>query len=354
LKWQQKAGFLSGKHKSERMKFIEGPVRWGIIGCGDVCEIKSGPALQKVDGSELVAVMRRDIEKARDFAMRHNVPNYYGDAAALINDPGVNAIYVATPPDSHERYAMQAMEAGKPVYIEKPVTIDSTSCKRLIAASKKYQIPVAVAHYRRGLALFRRVRELINAKAIGDVKFIQLQLCQSPKPAVFPDNTKNWRVVPEISGGGLLFDVAPHQLDIICWLFGAPTAMTGLSINQGEGYAAPDVSSLTAVFGGNILFQGLWSFNSPDHALADFAKIVGSSGSLTFPFFTKVAETRLRIQQASGNSSEEFHFPENIQHPMIEEVVTYFQGKTHNPCSLEEAIISLQMIEETQPKQRRG
>ena len=83
------------------------PIRWGIIGCGDVTEVKSGPGLQKADGSQLVAVMRRDAEKARDYAKRHNVPRAYGDAQELIDDPEVDAVYVATPPGSHAEYAIR-------------------------------------------------------------------------------------------------------------------------------------------------------------------------------------------------------------------------------------------------------
>jgi len=96
-------------------------IHWGIIGCGDVTELKSGPAFQKVPGSKLVAVMRRNADLARDYAKRHGVARWYSDASELINDPQVDAVYVATPPDSHALYAIQAMKAGKPVYVEKPM-----------------------------------------------------------------------------------------------------------------------------------------------------------------------------------------------------------------------------------------
>ena len=109
------------------MKKISGTVNWGIIGCGDVCEVKSGPAFNKVDSSKLVAVMRRNLDKAKDFAQRHAVPKYYADAADLINDAEVNAVYIATPPSSHEAYLEMALKAGKPVYVEKPVTVNSVS-----------------------------------------------------------------------------------------------------------------------------------------------------------------------------------------------------------------------------------
>src|SRR6185436_2348451 len=94
-------------------------IRWGAIGCGDVCEVKSGPGFQKAAGSQLVAVMRRDRDKAADFARRHGVPRFYADAEALIADPEVNAIYVATPPSTHMLYTKMAAAAGKPVYVEK-------------------------------------------------------------------------------------------------------------------------------------------------------------------------------------------------------------------------------------------
>jgi len=328
------------------MNFIKGPVNWGIIGCGDVCEVKSGPAFSKVPDSSLVAVMRRDAKKAKDFAYRHNVPKFYSDATQLINDPDVNAIYIATPPESHERYALEAMKAGKPVYIEKPVTISSTACRNMIAASNTYKMPATVAHYRRRLAIFERVKSLIDKNAIGPVRLVTLNLFQLPKPALQPDSVENWRIDPAVSGGGILFDLAPHQLDILYWIFGAPQVMKGLSINQGRAYNAPDVSALSAVFQDNILFQGLWSFNSPVQALTDSCKIVGDTGTIAFPFFSSSVESKLRVNRGNKEDVEEFIFPRHVQQPMIDHVVSYFQGKRENPCSLDESLVSLLMIEE--------
>src|SRR6187549_1270490 len=121
---------------------------WGIIGCGDVTEVKSGPAFNKVPDSKLVAVMRRNSEKAKDYAERHHVPTWYDDADKLINDPQVNAIYIATPPSSHELYAIKAMQTGKPVYLEKPMTTDSVSAEKIASVAKKTGMKISVAHYR--------------------------------------------------------------------------------------------------------------------------------------------------------------------------------------------------------------
>src|SRR5690606_19456944 len=109
-------------------------IRWGMIGAGDVTELKSGPAFSKVSGSKLVAVMRRDLEKDKDYASRHKVGTWYTDAQALIDDPDINAIYIATPPDSHAEYAIRALKAGKYVYVEKPMVLTSKEAERVVDA----------------------------------------------------------------------------------------------------------------------------------------------------------------------------------------------------------------------------
>src|SRR5664279_2188635 len=132
-------------------------IRWGIIGCGDVTEVKSGPAFNKVKNSSLIAVMRRNGEKAKDYATRHHVPKWYDDATKLINDKDVNAIYIATPPSSHEAYTMAALQAGKPVYVEKPMTINFSSALRMAHAAENTGIKMCIAHYRRGQPYFNTV-----------------------------------------------------------------------------------------------------------------------------------------------------------------------------------------------------
>jgi len=324
------------------MRFIEGPLRWGIIGCGDVCEVKSGPAFSKIDNSSLVAVMRRDAAKAADFARRHHVDKSYADASALINDPDVNAVYIATPPSSHEDYALESMKVGKPVYIEKPIALNSASCRRMLEASESMGIPASVAHYRRGLDLFRRAKQLINEGAIGKPTLVQLNLLHPAKPT---NSNENWRVDPNISGGGLFFDLAPHQLDIIYWIFGKPLSFTGTSVKQGSYYDAPDVTSLSMVLNDNVFFNGLWSFNVNQSQRHDSCRIIGEKGSLTFPFFMSFTSALLEVTRGDQTTTESFTFPVNIQQPMIEQVSDYFRGKGTNPCSLAEALDTMEIME---------
>ena len=323
-------------------------IRWGIIGCGDVCEVKSGPAFSKVENSELVAVMRRDAERAKDFAERHNVPKFYTDAGALINDSAINAVYIATPPAFHEEYAAMALRAGKPVYVEKPVTLDAPSCQRLIDLAENTGVPATVAHYRRELPLFVRIREILSNNLLGKIYSINLNLFQSAEKNVIAKSEKNWRLDPQISGGGLFHDLAPHQLDIIVWLFGRPETFEGISKNTGSKYNAPDFTKLNAVFQDNVEFHGTWNFNVRDDQVEDRCEIAGETGRLIFSFFRSPLLTRY-----TGAEKQEINFeiPVHIQQPMISRVVKFLLGDNKNPCSLAEALISMEMMDATRRTQ---
>lgn len=322
------------------MNFIQGEVRWGIIGCGDVCEIKSGPAFSKIANSRLVAVMRRDADKAKDFALRHGVPKFYTDAQRLIDDPEVNAIYIATPPAQHEAYTLLALQAGKPVYVEKPVSVDAASCQRMLAASEKFNLPVSVAHYRRALPLFGKVKSLLNENALGAIRLVLIRTFQDKA-----GTGQAWRVDPTLSGGGHFHDLSPHQLDLMYWFFGAPLDIRGRSFNQGKNYSAPDLTSLDLTFKNSILFRGTWAFNVHAASETDTCEIIGEKGAMKFSFFKGAT---LEVLTATSKEVLEFTNPVNIQHPMIERVVRHFRGEGDNPCSLSEALLIMRMIDSTQ------
>lgn len=156
-------------------------VKWGFIGCGEVTEKKSGPAFGKIEGSEIVAVMSRDKEKARSYAERHGIKKYYSDAQSLVCDPEVNAVYIATPPSSHATFAIMAMKAGKPAYIEKPLASSYMDCLRVNRISKLTGIPCFVAFYRRYLPYFEKVRSIIQKEEIGKVLTVQIRFAVPPR-----------------------------------------------------------------------------------------------------------------------------------------------------------------------------
>lgn len=317
-------------------------INWGIIGCGDVCEVKSGPAFNKVADSRLVAVMRRNAFKAKDFALRHGVPKFYTDANELVNDPDVNAVYIATPPSTHERYTLLSLSAGKPVYVEKPVSISADSVEQMIQAEKKNNGKVSVAHYRRGLPLFKKIKQLVNEGAIGDVKLILLKTLQPQMSKIITQTDDNWRINPSISGGGLFHDLSPHQLDILYWMFGEPVEVIVTAANQGKNYKAPDHTMVQAKFGDNIYFHGTWNFNVVESSTEDTCEIIGEKGSIKFSFFRV---STIELNTVDGKATIEEDYPKHIQQPHIENVVKYFRGQGPNPCSLEEALVTMKIMD---------
>jgi predicted dehydrogenase len=310
---------------------------WGIIGCGNVTEVKSGPAFNKVANSSLVAVMRRDKSLSKDYALRHNVRKWYSDADELINDKDVNAIYIATPPDSHEQFTIAAFKAGKPVYVEKPMALNSFEALRMLEASEKYSCKLSVAHYRRAQPRFLEIRRLIRERILGEIISAEIRLFQAPTQGV----AESWRVDPKISGGGLFHDLAPHQLDLMLYFFGQPKTVNGNSTNQGKLYLSDDYVKADIIFGDNVSFNGIWDYTVDPDKENDHCEIKGTKGTLRFPIFTDGCQLIL------DGKTQELYFPPipHVQQPMIEQVVNYFLDKGANPCSASDGLIVMEIMD---------
>ena len=317
-------------------------IRWGIIGCGDVTERKSGPAFQKVPHSSLAAVMRRDAAKAADYAKRHGVPKWYSNAEQLINDPAVTAVYIATPPLYHEALAVAALEAGKPVYLEKPMTLDAVEAMRIQDAVHKTGVHLSVAHYRRQQPYFLKVKELIDSGVIGNVLLVHMKLLRPHSSSLLPGAALPWRYEPAISGGGLFHDLAPHQLDLMIYYFGPWKKAVGQSANTAGLYAADDSAAGTILFENGVVFNGVWSFVVPRQEGSDKCEIIGTKGSIRFGIFDE-----REVTLVTGNDSKTYMFEplEHVQQPMIEKVVQYFRGDAPNPCPVEDGVSVMQLMD---------
>ena len=319
-------------------------VNWGIIGCGDVTEKKSGPAFSKIEGSTVVAVMRRTASKAEDYARRHGIPRFYTDATLLINDADVNAVYIATPPDTHAEYAIQAMKAGKPVYVEKPMARNIAECEEMIRVSEETGQPLFVAYYRRRLPAYLKIKELIETNAIGTVKCLHVQLHLPLKSEeTGPGKAPGWRVFPEISGGGHFHDLAAHQFDYLEYLLGPIKEAKGISLNQAGCYPADDMVTAAFLFESGATGTGSWCFSVPEHFKTDTTVIVGSEGKITFSFFDN---TRILVESADGKTQHyDIPHPEHIQQPFIQSIVDQLLGKGLSPSTGKTGIRSTMIME---------
>ena len=317
-------------------------IRWGIIGCGDVTEVKSGPAFNKVPDSELVAVMRRNADKAADYARRHGVPKWYSDANELINDPEINAIYIATPPQSHEEYTIQSLKAGKPVYVEKPMSTDAASAGRMLAVAAETGMKLSVAHYRKAQPRFKKLKALLEANEIGEVRMVNLLLVQPPQSSLIAKTDEFWRVDPAISGGGLFHDLSPHQLDLMQYFFGDIEKASGIAMNQAGLYPADDLVTGTIVFKSGVLFNGSWCFSGSPKEEKDIVEIIGSKGSIRFSTFSTH-----HIVLSKEGEEQNILFDElpHVQQPMIEAVVKYFLDEAPNPSAADSAVVTMKIID---------
>lgn len=316
-------------------------IKWGIIGCGDVTEVKSGPGFRKAENSELVAVMRRDAAKAADYARRHQVSKWYNDALELIHDDEINAIYIATPPRYHEEYTLAALEAGKPVYVEKPMAMNASSASKMSEVAERSGTKLTVAHYRRGLPLFRKIKELIENRAIGTIRYVNLEMLQPHQSDLITKTDDNWRVNPELSGGGLFHDLAPHQIDLMLFFFGKVKEAEGFSANQAGYYPADDIVAGQMVFENGVMFRGLWCFSVRPEEKKDLVEIVGSEGKITFSVFGQYYS----VSKQGKEDRHEMPPPPHIQQPMIERVVSYFSGTGENPCPPEEGVEVMRIMD---------
>ncbi|MBQ4520666.1 MAG: Gfo/Idh/MocA family oxidoreductase [Bacteroidaceae bacterium] len=302
-------------------------VKWGFIGCGEATEKKSGPAFAQVEGSEVVAVMSRDAEKAQSYAKRHGIARWYTDAQKLVDDPEVNAIYIATPPSSHATFAIMAMRAGKPVYIEKPMAASYEDCARINRISKQTGIPVFVAYYRRYLPYFQKVKELIGR--IGRVINVQIRFAQPPRALDYNSQNLPWRVLPVIAGGGYFYDLAPHQLDLLQDMFGVILEAQGYTSNRGGLYEAEDTLSASFKFENGLPGSGSWCFVAHESAKEDRIEIIGDQGMLCFSVFT-FDPIALHTEQGR----KEFHIPnpQYVQQPLIQSVVNHLLKREVCTC----------------------
>jgi 1,5-anhydro-D-fructose reductase (1,5-anhydro-D-mannitol-forming) len=315
-------------------------IRWGIIGCGDVTEVKSGPGFQKAQGSALVAVMRRNAGLAEDYARRHSVPRWYSDADQLIADPEVNAVYVATPPSSHKQYALAAARAGKPVYVEKPMALNAAECDEMIEACRQAGVPLWVAYYRRAQPKFLAVRDLLAANEIGDVRFARILLQRVPVAAEADPVTRTWRFAPEVSGGGHLLDMGSHMLDLLDFFLGPVQTAQGIAVRQARMYPAEDSVVANLAFERGVLGVGVW--NSASHAPADLIELVGDRGELRFACFDPSPIILIRDGLAREIATEH---PTHVQQPLIQTIVDELNGTGQCPSTGESGARTTRVID---------
>lgn len=302
-------------------------IRWGIIGCGNVTEIKSGPAFQKTEGFEIVAVMRRDAEKAADYAKRHGIKKHYSNADELINDPEVDAVYIATPPDSHKFYGLKVALAGKPCCIEKPLAPNYEDSVAIHTAFSTRNLPLFVAYYRRTLPRFEKIKSWLDENNIGKIRHVNWHFMRPPS-TVDVSGAYNWRTDVDVASGGYFDDLASHGLDLFVHFFGDINQVSGVNLNQQNLYSAKDAIAATWLHKSGITGTGSWNFGC--QFLEDTATIYGSKGKIIFSIFE---ENNILLETEKGKTELFIPHPENVQLFHVNKMQQHLAGISTHPSS---------------------
>ena len=306
-------------------------INWGVIGVGNVCEVKSVPAMYKSQNSTVVSVMRRDAKKAKDYAKRHCIAEWTINAEEIINHPDINAVYIATPPKYHKTYALQVAAAGKACYIEKPMAVNHQDCMEIIKVFQQKNLPLYVAYYRTCLPNFLKAKELIDNGSLGTILNVQLNFTK-PLDTVNPNYLEqNWRVDPKIAGDGYFYDLGSHQLNILEFLIGDIEYVQGLAINQSKIYKSNDVVAANILFKNKTVGTCFWAFNNGITVKRDELIINGDKGNIKMTCFD---DTPLVLTLANGSQqSFKIPYPEHVQQPLIESIIKDLLNKTKNTYS---------------------
>tara|TARA_R110000868_G_scaffold32076_1_gene117068 strand:- start:11804 stop:12772 length:969 start_codon:yes stop_codon:yes gene_type:complete len=307
-------------------------IKWGIIGCGAVTEVKSGPPYQQTPGFNLTAVMRRDLDKAKDFAKRHGVPKFYSDVESLINDKNVDAIYIATPPDTHKLYGLLVAEAGKPCCIEKPLAPSYEDGLAIVTAFKKKNTPLFVAYYRRSLPRFLQIEKWLKANEIGTVRHINWSFSK-PANDIDLNGAYNWRTDAKVAPGGYFDDLASHGLDLFTYLLGNFKTVFGLSTNQQNLYTAKDAITSCWIHENGITGQGSWNFGG--FKKDDKVEILGSEGKIIFSVFE---ENDVVLENKNGIKQLFIENPKHVQQYHVENLKADLIDKKKHPSTGETAL----------------
>ena len=306
---------------------MSAPIRWGIIGCGAVTEVKSGPPYQQTAGFSLEGVFRRDLAKAQDYAHRHHVNQVFDSAESLIQSADIDAVYIATPPDSHKYYALKVARAGKPCCIEKPLSPSYADSRAIVAAFEQRKIPLFVAYYRRSLPRFNFVKTSLNDNVIGNVRHVSWHLSKAPNEWDV-QGKPNWRTDAAIAPAGYFDDLASHGLDLLSWLLGDFTHVHGFATNQQDLYSAKDAITACWLHDGGVTGTGSWNFGTRERS--DEVVLYGSEGEIRFSVFE---EEDVVITNSDGAKRHFIPNPHHVQQHHVENLANALISGVAHPST---------------------
>lgn len=318
-------------------------IRWGIVGCGDIVRKRVADAIQRQPDSQLLAACRRDQEKLNAFCQSRQIPRVYSDAYDLINDPDIDAVYLATPVSLHCEHAIAAARQGKHVLVEKPMAMSNIQCEAMVEAARKRNIKLGVAYYRRCYPSIARITALLETGQLG--RPFAASAVVSNGFGRSPASSQGWRGDPNIAGGGALMDIGSHRIDLFVKLFGDVESVRSCCDRLDATYGTENSSSVICKFTNGVQAT-LQCFFGPQPSLDQF-RVVGFNGHIDIE---NLNADQMTITTAAGRCVES-HAPDaNLHAPLIQDFVEAMRDDRRPICDGSEGMITNQIIAQAYEK----
>lgn len=284
-------------------------LNWLVIGIGDITRKRVIPAIQAEPRSRLYGIVTRDPAKAAEFGVKA-----WASLDDALADSSVQAVYVATPVFLHATQTIQSLAAGKHVICEKPMAMNEPEAFTMVQAAEKSGTVFGVAYYRRCYPKVQRAKQLLEEGAIGKPVFAELT------SHMWFDGTgsRSWLVDPAKAGGGPLFDIASHRIDVLNFLFGRPQCVTAQVSNVVHQYPVEDNATVIIEYAGGI--RGIVDVRWHSKIARDECRIRGTDGEIEMSPLNGPD-----LVWPGGRKSLPAH--PNLHYPMIENFVDAVEGK---------------------------
>lgn len=251
-------------------------IKWGLVGLGDIANKRVAPAIINQKDSCLCAAVSPIKNELDVFLPKHRIEKGFLSIDEMLNEADIDAVYIATPPFLHCELALKALQAKKHVLVEKPMAMNNDECERLIRMTEKQGVKLGVAYYRRFFPKVAEVKRIISDGTIGRVIGARIVFHSWYCPQ---KDLKSWRVDKNMAGGGPLWDMGCHKLDLLIELLGMPKSVSALMSTQTHYYEVEDsCSALLELENGG---QCIASFNWNARTWSDEFVILGTDGKIT-------------------------------------------------------------------------
>jgi predicted dehydrogenase len=293
--------------------------QWGLIGAGDIVRKRVAAALRDAPGSQLTAVCRARGDLAQAFAATVGARRWHGDWQALVQDPGIDGVYVATPVHLHAEQTIAAARAGKHVLCEKPMALTAGECEQMIAACRDNGVTLGVAYYRRFYPVVVRAKEILASGEIGRPVVAQINAFERFNPA--RSDPRYWFVRAADSGGGPMMDFGCHRLELLVNLFGRVERITGATASVVFDREVEDTAAAVLVFERGPC--GIVTVTHAAYESQDTMEVFATGGSL---HVGTLNAGDLRVVTASGERVESHPPAVNLHAPLVEDFVSAVAG----------------------------